>query len=40
MDKLIYGLDLPNDVANKNMEIVMSELGITKEEIENYKDEE
>lgn len=40
MDKLVYGLDFPNDIANKNMEIIMKELGITKDEIKNYKDDE
>ena len=33
MDKIIHGLDLPNDVAEKNFEILMKELGITEEEI-------
>lgn len=33
MDKIIYGLDLPNDVVAKNMEILTKELGITDEEI-------
>lgn len=33
MDKVVHGLDLPNDVAEKNFEILMKELGITEEEI-------
>ena len=33
MDKIVHGLDLPNDVAEKNFEILMKELDITDEEI-------
>lgn len=39
MDKIICGLDLPNDVVAKNMEILTKELGITDEEI-NSDDED
>lgn len=34
---IIYGLDLPNDVAERNALIMMKQLGITKEDIENCK---
>lgn len=33
MDKMIYGLDLSNDVAIQNMEILTKELNITDDEI-------
>ena len=33
MDKIIHGLDLPDDISEKNNEIIMKELGITEEEI-------
>ncbi len=32
---LIHGLDLPNEVADRNALIMMKQLGITKEDIEN-----
>lgn len=32
---IIYGLDLPNDVAERNALIMMKQLGVTKEDIEN-----
>ena len=40
VDKIVYGLDLSNEVANNNMKILMQELGITEEEIENYDHDE
>ena len=40
MDQIIHGLDLPYEIAKRNAEIMMKELGITDEEIENYKDDE
>ena len=36
MEKIIHGLDLPNEIADKNFEILMKELGITEEEIEKF----
>lgn len=33
MDKIIHGLDLPNDVSEKNNEIIMRQLGITEDDI-------
>ena len=32
---IIHGLDLPNEVADRNALIMMKQLGITKEDIEN-----
>ena len=32
---IIHGLDLPNEVAERNSLIMMKQLGITKEDIEN-----
>ena len=40
MDKIIYGLDLSNDIANRNMKIIMNELGITEDEIKEDTNEE
>ena len=34
---IIHGLDLPNEVAERNSLIMMKQLGITKEDIENYE---
>ena len=34
-EEIIHGLDLPNEIAEKNMRIMMKRLGITEEEIEN-----
>lgn len=39
MDKMIYGLDLPNDIAARNMEILTKELNITDDEINADEDE-
>ena len=36
MDKIIHGLDLPYEIAKRNAEIMMEELGITDEMIEEY----
>ena len=33
MDKIIHGLDLPNDISERNNKIVMESLGITEEEV-------
>ena len=33
MDKIIHGLDLPEEVSEKNNEIMMQKLEITEEEI-------
>ena len=39
-EEIIHGLDLPNEVAEKNMRIMMKRLGITEEEIENFEIED
>ena len=39
-EEIIHGLDLPNEVAEKNMRIMMKRLGITEEEIENCEIED
>ena len=39
-EEIIHGLDLPNEVAEKNMLIMMKRLGITEEEIENCEIED
>ena len=39
MEKVIHGLDLPNDISEKNNEIIMRQLGITEEEILSGMDE-
>ena len=39
MDKIIHGLDLPDEISEKNNEIIMKELGITEEEILSGLDE-
>lgn len=39
MDKMIYGLDLSNDVAVRNIEILTKELNITDNEINADEDE-
>lgn len=33
MDKIIHGLDLPDDISEKNNEIIMKQLGITEDDI-------
>lgn len=40
MDKIIHGLDLPDDISEKNNEIIMKQLGITEDDILAEKDEE
>ena len=40
MEKIIHGLDLPNEIADKNFEILMKELGIIEEEIEKSDNED
>jgi len=39
MDKIIYGLDLPEDISEKNNEIIMKLLGLSKEDIMSGIDE-
>ena len=33
MGKIIHGLDLPDDISEKNNEIIMKQLGITEDDI-------
>ena len=33
MDKIIHGLDLPDDISEKNNEIIMKQFGITEDDI-------
>ena len=40
MDKIVYGLDLSEDVANNNMKIIINELDITEDEIKEDDNEE
>lgn len=35
MDKMIYGVDLPEETIDKNDEIAMKEFGLTEEDIKN-----
>lgn len=35
MDKIIHGLDLPNEICEKNDEIMKKKLGVTEEDIDN-----
>lgn len=37
MDKIIHGLDLPDEIDEKNNEIVKKMLGITDEEINAFE---
>ncbi len=39
MDKMIQGLDLPDDVSEKNNEIIMEQLGITDDDIKSETDD-
>lgn len=39
MDKIIHGLDLPDDISEKNNEIIMRQLGITEDDILEGMDE-
>ena len=34
MDEIVHGLDLPEEITKKNIEITMKELGITEEDID------
>ncbi len=36
MDKIVHGLDLPDEICEKNNRIMMEKLGVTEEEIESY----
>ena len=40
MEQMRRGLDLPNELAEEYFELMIKELGITEEEIKNYKDDE
>ena len=35
MDKMIYGVDLPKEIIDKNDEIAMKMFGLTEEDIKN-----
>jgi len=39
MDKIIHGLDLPDNISENNNRIIMKELGITEEDILDGVDE-
>lgn len=39
MDKIIHGLDLPDDISEKNNEIIMKQFGITEDDILSGMDE-
>lgn len=40
MDKIIHGLDLPDEIDERNNEIIKKMLGITDEEINTLKIDE
>lgn len=40
MDKIVHGLDLSHEIADRNMEILKKELGIKDEDIKPLDDTE